>query len=94
MSQQAVQAQRGPEAQRGVDLRLSRLPHELHREQQQSARDQARFAIPQAARQVVDQQRRMPRALNSEGRRKDTRSESVSWKPSAISQKNSGGLSA
>jgi hypothetical protein len=31
---QAVQAQRRPEAQRRVDLRLPRLPHELHREQQ------------------------------------------------------------
>ena len=55
MTQQAVQAQRRPETQRRVDLRLPRLPHELHREQQRQRRREPGLAIPQAAAEVVDQ---------------------------------------
>jgi hypothetical protein len=44
--QQAIQAQRRPKTQRRIDLRLTRLPDELHSEQQREPRDQSRFAIP------------------------------------------------
>jgi hypothetical protein len=55
MAQQAVQAQRRPETQRRVDLRLPRLPHELHGEEQREPRREPGLAIPQAAGEVVDE---------------------------------------
>ena len=74
MAQQAVQAERRPETQRRVDLRLPRLPHELHREQQRQRAGEPGLAIPQAAAEVVDQQRRSraPRATMAAGTRRAT----------------------
>ena len=72
----------------------ARLPHELHGEQQRQARGEPGLAIPQAAAEVVDQHDAAERrsAATATGRRcAASRSVAV---PSAISQKNSGGLSA
>ena len=76
MTQQAVQAQRRPEPQRRINLRLSRLPYELHCQQQQHARDQARLAAPQPTRKVVD--KRNAAQSTQQGREQEGRSQRIS----------------
>jgi hypothetical protein len=56
--QQTVQAQRGEKAEHGVDLRLSCLPCELERQQQQQRAREGDLAPPGSAQQVVHQQHR------------------------------------
>ena len=55
VTQQTVQAERRPETQRRIDLRLPCLPYELHRKQQRQCARESRFATPQAAAEIVDQ---------------------------------------
>jgi len=56
MARQAIQGQRGPERQQGVDLRHARLQRELHGEGQQQRGQHSHAAIPQPPPQVVGQQ--------------------------------------
>jgi hypothetical protein len=58
MAHQAIQGQRGPERQQGVDLRHARLQRELHGEGQQQRGQHSHAAIPQPPPQVVGQQQR------------------------------------